>query len=208
MQLGRGALSEQKSEYTLVSDAVQPPKTSRCFFLSPTLTASFFIGSIPTVVHKVTQPQVLHAGPGVRAVEMRATGTLGRCQRHRAVPKRHVVKGGDAVEKAKVDLGQSNAERLRDASQLHRGLFPLGSLVEQGPPNQSAVCDSSHSKVDVHAAHRDAGVVMPSGQKGEQVLRKLTSKVGCQCFAMTPIKAIRFCKSQLLTVISHGIKGI
>lgn len=158
---------------------------------SRTLTASLFIRSIPTVVHKVAQPQVLHAGPGVRAVEMRATGTLGHRRRNGAVPERDVVDGGDAVEHADVDLGQSELEGLRDASQLHRGLLPLGPLVEQDPPNQGAVGQPIHSKVYVYAAHRYARVVMPGGQKREQVLGKLTTKGRCQCFAITPLNAIR-----------------
>lgn len=135
---------------------------------------------------------------------MRATGTLGHRRRNGAVPERDVVDGGDAVEHAYVDLGQSDAEGLRDASQLHRGLFPLGSLVEQGPPNQGGVGEFIHSKVHVYAAHRYANVVMPSGQKREQVLRKLTSKGRCRCFAITPLKAIRFRESQPVITLLQG----
>lgn len=89
----------------------------------------------------------------MRAVEVRATGTLGRRRRNGAVSEGDVVDGGDAVKHADVDLGQSDAEGLRDATQLHGGLVPLGSLVKQGPPNQGAVCDSVDSEVHVNAAH-------------------------------------------------------
>lgn len=89
----------------------------------------------------------------MRAVEMRATGTLGRRRSNGAVSEGDVVDGGDAVEHADVDLGQGDAEGPRDASQLHRGLFPLGPLVKQGPPNPGAICDSIDSKVHVYAAH-------------------------------------------------------
>lgn len=88
---------------------------------------------------------MLHARLGARAVEMRVYRTLRHRRGQRAVLECDVIKGGDSVEHTDADLSQGNAEGLGDATQLNRGLSPLGSMVEHSPPNEGVVWDSFHT---------------------------------------------------------------
>lgn len=60
---------------------------------------------------------------------------------HRTVPEGDVIQGRDPVKHTEADLGQRDLEGLGNASQLDGGLVPAGSLVIQGPPDESVVMD-------------------------------------------------------------------
>lgn len=128
-----------------------------------TLTTSFFIRSIPTVIHKVTELQVLHTCFGVQAVEMRVLGAHSHCRRHRTVLEGDIIKSGDSIEHAEANFSQSNLEGLSDAPQLNGDPVPQSPLIIQGRPYDSFVLNSFESEVYVSSPHRYTWVIMPEG---------------------------------------------
>lgn len=132
------------------------------------LTASLLIRSIPTIVHKVTDPHVLHTHLCAQAVEVCVLGTLRHCWGHRTVVERDIVKGGDPVIHTKTDLRQGNLEGLGEASQLNSCPVPLVSLVVQSPPYESVVFDSFNPKVHICSPNRYACVIMPEGEDRDE----------------------------------------
>lgn len=125
------------------------------------LTAPIFIRSIPTIIHQVTEPQVLHTCFGVYAVEVRVLRTVGCWGGHRAVVERDIVQSRDPIEHAQADLRQGDLEGLGQTPQLDGGLVPLWPLVVQRPPEDGIVWVSFNLKVHICSPHRYAGVVMP-----------------------------------------------
>lgn len=163
----------------------QEPESEYFFqnWILETLTTSLLIRSIATIIHQVTEPEVLHTSPGVQAVEMRLRRTNRHCRRHRTVLERDVIQGRDSVKHTKADLSKSDLEGLGDTSQLNCGLVPLGSLVVQSPPYDSVVWGSLDSKVHICSAHRYAWVIMPAGDEMDELPELLEWTVYCKSAA-------------------------
>lgn len=135
------------------------------------LTTSFFIRSIPTVIHKVTEPQALHTCSRVHAVEMRVLGALSHCQRHRTVLEGDIIKSRDTIEHTKANFSQGNLEGLSDAAQLNGDLVPPSSLIVESRPYTSFVLNSFESKVHVSSPNRYTWVIMPEGIRSRLKLK-------------------------------------
>lgn len=135
------------------------------------LTTPVFIRSIPTIVHKVAEPHVVHTGLGVQAVEMRVRWALCHWWGVWTILEGDVIQGRHPVKGTEAYLSQGNPEGLSDASQLNRGLVPLGSLVIQSPPYHSFVFDSFDLKEHICSPHRYAWVIMPEGDERDVCLQ-------------------------------------